>query len=208
MSWRYNEIPRHSNLHHHHHRHPLPVVITLFYTVYICPCLSRPSYYSDIFVELKWSLSAPQPLAGHSAWSSSSANAWLPCVRIIHYARGLHARKPDIGVIEACHAGNPWTYLEVKVTKSQGVKALLLAAVTRYVRVYMRRDDTGTARLSSTAMLFYRGCSVLSLIVVLSGNGRSTTSDVVSHFVPSVWIGLRRLLVGLLIIQYIALRTR
>jgi len=51
-------------------------------------------------------------------------------------------------------AGKPRTYLEVKrskvkVTGSQSVKALLLAAVTRYVR--MRKEDFGTSTLNSHA---------------------------------------------------------
>jgi len=43
--------------------------------------------------------------------------------------------------------------LMVKVTGSQSVKALLLTAATRYVRVYMRREDIGTATVNSHAVL-------------------------------------------------------
>jgi len=42
--------------------------------------------------------------------------------------------------------------LKDKVTGSQSAKALLLTAATRYVRVYMRSEDTGTATLNSHAV--------------------------------------------------------
>jgi len=63
-------------------------------------------------------------------------------------------RKPKIGRIEA-HPGTNFDVKssKLKVTVSQGVKALLLAASTRYVRVYMWREDIGTATLNSHAVL-------------------------------------------------------
>jgi len=61
---------------------------------------------------------------------------------------------------------------KVKVTGSQSVKALLLADSTRYVRVYMRREDIGTATLNShtvSTWLFLYTPSYRMIVRMFSG---------------------------------------
>jgi len=58
-----------------------------------------------------------------------------------------HERK-GLGISQTWQ-DNQWTYLVVKRSKVRVTGSQLLAASTRYVHVYMRMEDIGTATLNS-----------------------------------------------------------
>ena len=71
----------------------------------------------------------------------------VACLDVTREQKGLGTWKPKIGRMETHH-----TYFKVESSKVRVTKCKSIAASTCYVRVYMQREDIGTATLNSLAV--------------------------------------------------------